>query len=322
MLLFYYGTDTGRLRQAVDALTVRYRTKHAGNSNLFLLDVSDENDRTELERTLKNLSFFREPMFIAARNVFSEKTASSLVKDLFSDDLLIRDRDLVLLVYEYGDAPSLSKDNKRLFTSLMEQAHEHKEFLPLTGAKHTAWIQAFCKERECTLAPQDATHLVNLVGEDTWTLMTELAKLCAWQRSGRIPREAIGRLAVPALLQASAFGLTDALTAGNKRRALKELEQHLAQGAKPHSLFAVYAFTIRNILTIKDLSERGLAPARIAKQAGIHPFVVSKNFPAAKRFDTQRLLNAYDWLSRADKATKNGQWDPVDALYDFILTVM
>lgn len=322
MILFYHGPDAGRLRQEVDSLTVRYRTKHAGSSNLFLLDASLSGDRDELERTLKNRSFFQEPTFIAVRSTFADKASATLLRDLLSDDSLSGDRDTVLLVYEYSDTKELSKGNKRLFTRLTKLAREHKEFPTLTKEKRAGWMQAFCKERDCVLTTPVASKLVNTVGEDTWTLMGEMAKLCSWQERGTIPTEAVDRLATPIAREKNAFGLTDALAAGNKKQALKELEQQLAQGIEPPFIFTMYAFAVRSMLIVKDLSEQGLAPARIATQAGMHPFVVSKNLPAAQRYDIQQLLDAHAWLSKADRSTKTGQWDPVDALYDFILTVI
>jgi DNA polymerase-3 subunit delta len=149
-----------------------------------------------------------------------------------------------------------------------------------------------------------------------------MEKLCAWQGSGVIGPEAVRRVSVPSSPQGHIFALTDALAGRDKRGTLRELARQLAVGAEPHYLLSMYAFALRNVLSVKDLTARGMPPGTVASRMKLHPFVVSKSLGAARRFSVPELVAAHRWLARADRDTKRGARDPVDALYDFVLSVM
>jgi DNA polymerase III delta subunit len=195
-------------------------------------------------------------------------------------------------------------------------------FDQFSGAKLTTWMQAFCAERGCTLGAREARLIVSRVGSESWVLLTELAKLCAWQGTGAITTDGIELLTSPADPQSNVFALTDALARRDKRAVLRELADQLAHGADPTYLLSMYAFAIRNMLMVKDVAGRGAPPRTIASVTGLHPFVVTKTLTATAGYAQDRLLSAHAWLAEGDRAVKGGRWDATDALYDFVLSVV
>lgn len=321
MILFYYGTDDGRMSHAVHALTKRYRSKH-GATNLFVLDTDDREQLIRARQALKNRSFFSEPTFIALRYVFDTPEAADMLCETLADGVIADDTNTVLLVWQQGTEKKLTKQHKALFHVLESHSKTMSAYEPQTGGELLSWMQAFCKSRGCTLSSAVASELIAITGEESWTLMNEMAKLCAWQRHGEIPRSIVHRMATPTAGEANVFALTDAVSARNKRAVLRELDRQLGLGSEPHYLLAMYAFAIRNLITIKDLAERGMTVHAIARTGGLHPFVVKKGLAASRRFQTDELLRAHTWLSQADRDTKNGSRDTLDTLYDFVLSVM
>lgn len=320
MILFYYGTDAGRLSEASSILTERYRAKHGG-TNLFLCDATEPEQLNTALGALKSRSFFSEPTFVSIRDAFSSPEAAQALTETLADGHVTSDKEVVLLFREQGTEKELAKNHKLLWKSLTEQA-QITILDPLSGGQLTAWMQKFCKERGCTLSPAVAALLVATVGDESRTLVNEMSKLCAWQQQGILTEQAVRVLATPTDRQANVFALTDAISERSKRGVLRELHSQMAMGNEAHYLLSMYAFAIRNLITIKDLAERGLTAPVIAKQAGMHPYVAKKGLVASRNYETDELTRAHAWLAQADKDTKNGVRDATDTLYDFVLSVL
>lgn len=321
MILFYYGTDGGRIWLAAHALIERYRAKHA-STNLFLCDASEPGTFAQVERALKHRSFFSEPTFVALRGVFSTSSAAQVLATQLANGIIASDTGTVLCIYEYATKKQLTAAHRTLYRTLIEQSKEQTEFEPLSGNPLKAWMRSFCAERGCTISDSDAELLTHIAGSDSWTLMGEMAKLCAWQVSGRIGTDAVTALAVRSERTTDVFGLTDALATRDKRSILQELERQLNGGAEPHYLLAMYGFTVRNLLMVSDLAGRGMDASSIARKSGLHPFVARKTLAASRAYTPGTLETLHAWLAEADRKTKDGAWDAADALYDFVLSAV
>ncbi|HXV26958.1 MAG TPA: DNA polymerase III subunit delta [Candidatus Paceibacterota bacterium] len=322
MIIVYHGTDGGRLHLAVRHLTARFGEKHPGSAGPARLDLEQAGHGDALEQALRNRSFFNEPSLVIVRNAFAGDASAELAHRLLEDGNTARAGDTVLVIREDRSEKDLAKASRKLWKLLNGQAKQTRSFEPLTGAKLTAWMKEYCAERGCTLDAAACALLQAGAGTDSWNLVHEMDKLCAWKGSGTLGADAVRAVGVPVRQEAHIFALTDALAGRDKRGSLRELERHRAQGADPHYLLSMYAFAVRNLLAVKDLSERGLAPAAIASRAKLHPFVVKKTLGASRRFTPAELAGIHGWLVHADRATKRGVRDAGDALYDFVLSVL
>lgn len=321
MILFYHGADGARIAEATEQLVSRYRTAYATACSLYRVDAGAQGGLTELERVLKYPSFFRQPALVVIRNAFPDPIVAKELTGLLRVPEA-QDKETVILIRQEGTEGALRKSSKQLWELLGKTAKENRLFEPLSGSRLTAWMKEFCAARGCTLNPASVPLLTALTGTDSWLLMSEMEKLCAWQGTGIIGPDAVRLLTYPAGAQSSIFALTDALANRDKRNALNELDRQLSSGTDPHYLLSMYAFAIRNILAVKDLADRGTGPAEVAAKSGLHPFVAKKTLVAAGHYDAEALRAAHRWLWAADRATKNGGRDATDTLYDFLLSAI
>jgi len=79
----------------------------------------------------------------------------------------------------------------------------------------------------------------------------------------------------------------------------------------------VYHF--ENLLSVSDFIKKGnsFSSQSIAKQCGLHPFVAGKAISQARKFSEGLLLKRFNYLAGLDIASKNGQVNLEDALYNF-----
>jgi DNA polymerase-3 subunit delta len=187
------------------------------------------------------------------------------------------------------------------------------EYAPLGGAELQKWITAQAKERKLKLSPGAAQTLAGLVGGDLWALANDLDKLAAHAGG-----EAVDELAVADLVSgghnSKVWDLTDALVAGDERKALTVLQRLLVDGEPPPLLSSVVARQYRQLVMVKDMRERRAAPDEVARASGVPAFRVNAVGAIAARYSWPMLRAAYQRLLDADLSVKRGLQDDESAL--------
>ena len=117
------------------------------------------------------------------------------------------------------------------------------------------------------------------------------------------------------------FRLTDAIGNQNKKLALQLLNQQLINtDPKEHPrIFSMIIRQFRLLIQIKDvLAKQTVSQASLAKQLGLHPFVVSKTLPQTNKYTLEQLKNIYQKLLMVDIKIKTGQAPP-ELLLDILI---
>ena len=93
---------------------------------------------------------------------------------------------------------------------------------------------------------------------------------------------------------------------------------NLALGNDPYYLISLIAGQFRNLLSVKDLSERGITQAEIVKKTGLHPFVVRKTMNQIAKFKTEELKLQYRAVLDMEIKSKTGISSFTDSLFNLI----
>lgn len=310
MLILFHGTDTFRIRQAVDG---QCRSFNDGSAcRPVRIDCTDADAADELERQLKYPSFFGDRKLVIATNA-AHRTMGDIL-DRFDPATL--DDIILIAVQDTGVKGADAKILKRLLGS----ADRHEEFLPLKGAALSAWVTQFCADRQTAIEPAAVREITRRAADDTGRLAGELEKLCAYA-AGAPVTEPMVRLLTAERPERDEWELSNALAGHDKRAMVAALWRRVQEGTPEQLLLGSVASGLRNLLIIKQLSAQRLAPAAIAKRAGIHAFVVSKTLARAAASDERRLRGASVALSRLDRDAKDGRADTVDGMFSVILSL-
>ena len=107
------------------------------------------------------------------------------------------------------------------------------------------------------------------------------------------------------------FNLADAIVGGQGKDVFEMMREQYDQGKDVLYLFAMILRQFRILLQIRDFFERDDNPQsdRIAKELGLHPFVVKKALPLAKRYSMKELQKIYSDLLDLDAKIKTGRGD-------------
>src|SRR3989344_3900806 len=135
MIIFLYGSDSYRLKQARDEIVKRYKDKYPSGFNLFSFNASDISFLDTLEEAVKSLSFFGEHKLILLRNIFLKKSQADAVLEYIDKYDLGATKDVTLLVVEDNLGKNLSVKHRGLFQLLLDKSSLVKNIEPLSDTK-------------------------------------------------------------------------------------------------------------------------------------------------------------------------------------------
>lgn len=242
-------------------------------------------------------------LFASARSLIIEQlSVNRLAWEALNEQLALISEDLTLILIE-------SKPDKRTRTykSLQKQAtlHDAKELDP---SALTCWAAAWVRERGSELGQSEANLLVERVGPHQERLASELEKLTLHQK---ISEDLIVDL-VEATPQSSAFDLLDAVLLRQPGR-VADLIGSIRSNNDPYQLFGLLAISIYNLAVVVS-APKPLDQSRVAREAGIHPYVVGKLAGVANNMSSVEIGVLARELARLDRANKSSGVDPWDSL--------
>ena len=342
MIIFLYGSDGYRLKENVDTIVGAYRKKHESGISYYRFDFSDrylinhtiagfvrQGGFESLANAVKTVSFFDEARLIVIKNIFSgglrlAKGGYSYfgeLKALIDDFKITNDRKTILVFVENKAENDLKKTDKNLFIFLSSQNNLVRSIGYLTGAKLTSWVKSKFKENGHHVPSVVADCLISAVGNESWALANEVNKLSNYKKSGTVTEKDIDLL-VNRKEDSKIFDLVDAVGNQNKAKAFEMMYRLTNSGHDPHYLLSMLVYHFENLLSVSDMLSRSLAAGSgdIAKKCGLHPFVARKAASQASRFSKEDLLSKFNRLAELDVASKNGQVNLEDALYNFVVS--
>ncbi len=206
---------------------------------------------------------------------------------------------------------ALSKSNPAfpIFASIARTV----ECAPLQKGRVAQWIKDVAKEKGVKFAEGVPERLAELVGADLWALDNELEKLAAYAKGETVDAAALGELVSDAR-ETKTWELTDAVVAGNERRAVSAMQRMLTAGEAPQMLLVMVGRQYRQLVLLKDARERRLAREEAQRVSGVLPWKLNEMGALADRYTWPGLRRAYRRVLEADLSVKRGLQDDESSL--------
>ncbi len=305
MIYFYYGEDAFRARETVLQLKKKFIELYdTSGHNTETIDVSD----FSLEKfftSVKAQGFLASKKCIILKNIFSHKKFADIQDALISYFKTLKnskDENYIILWQE-----GLPRQNLKLFKYLKELCTPLnccKEFAPLDERQRVTWLQSQAKTLGKTIDREACELLMAYTGEDSWALYHELQKLCSYVAGTKITATAVTKL-VHAMQADIMFDFLDAMSALQKPRALKLMEEYLQNDTDRQKLFGMILRQFRLIVQTKEASSNASNSYAIAERLKLHPFVAKKMLEHSRNFTKKQLQTIYARLVSLDMLLKN-----------------
>ena len=305
MILFFYGEDVYRLNQKIKALKDKFISASLGDTNLAILDGATIS-YDEIARQILAMPFLSKSRLVIVNNLFGAKK-ESLEKII--DFLPKVPKSTVLVVAQEGNPDRRTSLYKKLNKPGVSQ-----EFKLLETDQLRRWINREVENLRGNIDSAAISKLIEYVGSDLWRMANEIGKLTAYSK--QLTAENVELLVQPQI-QSNIFTLMDAIAAKNTKATIRELYRLYGEGKAEAYILSMIVLQYRNLLIIKDLSDRAggqINSYTIAKQAGLHPFVAQKNLALVGKYELSDLKKIYQTLSEFDTAIKTGKMESRVAL--------
>ena len=305
MLIFLYGQDTYRLNLKLKEIIQEYKKTHQSGLNLLYLEGENIGFQ-DFQDQFQQATMFKEKKMVILRNIFQNQD----FKEKFIKDIkkLISSEDIILIV-EKRDVPA----NNSLFKALKKKAR-CQEFKPLEKGQLKHWTKKEFEKHKTQIKPEALERLIEFVGNDLWRLSNEIKKLVSFkQKNSQVQAEDVNVLIRPKI-ETDIFTTIDCIAQNNKKRAIELLKKHLEKGDSPLYLLSMINFQFRNLLIIRDLIDQNTSFYLISQKANLHPYVVKKSYPLAKKFKLSELKKIYQKIFEVDLNIKTGKIEPETAL--------
>lgn len=216
------------------------------------------------------------------------------------------------------------KPDKRLAgTKALLDIAETKEFKPLQGPQLQQWAAGFAAAHGSDLPPAAWKVLLEAIGNDQYQLSQEIAKLALHAAGRAITPADVEELAVPSD-EGVIWTMTDLLSAGDKKGALRYAERMLSRGGDMYGMWAILLSGVRNLVAVSAAVQAGVTDSKaIAEETGVHPFALRSLMPYAKRAAAGGAIARYcGRIADDDVSLKTGAYRATDEAPEELLCLI
>ena len=308
-LLFLYGNDelaiSRRLRQ------IQSRFDKQGLNTAFL-DASSANEN-ELNQAVNAMPFLGEKRLVFLDNP-SRRTSTPANREKFIQFLLSGPASTMVILHEIVEQREVGKHwlekyagkGVKLETCLLPRQWEM-----------TDWIMAETKRQKGQMEPAAAGLLAEFTGDDTRLAAQEITKVLTYVNHSRSIHMADVQAVCVYSAEGEIFPLVDAISTGDKPKALKLLHR-LLEDQEAQAFWGMIIRQFRLLIQAREILEGGGNINTVKEKAGISPYEAKKVFLQAQRFTLPGLENIYHQLLEIDEGAKTGQVS-IDLALDMLI---
>lgn len=153
------------------------------------------------------------------------------------------------------------------------------------------FIRQRCEDLDCRIDHAAVEALVEQIGPDLHRLTTELDKLVAYVESGAAIGEDDVSFVVSGDRPVTAWQFAEAVADRDCTRAMQRLAALMNEGETPYGLHALLVRTLRDLMAVRALLDRGLSDVRsISAALGRPDWQVKRMLRQARSFTGPELL--------------------------------
>ena len=181
-------------------------------------------------------------------------------------------------------------------------------------------VRSMATGRGFTITADAAERLIQLVGEDTVHLDSELQKIALAHRGNDAVNTAEVESLVAQTAEVKPWDFVNAFAERNLKKCLHL--RPLLKSVSPYALLAMCTTRVRELICAKSLANRGHgSPENISQALNVKPAWRVKQYPLwARRYTEAELRQALVLSRDAERAMKSGA-DPEVAFMDWVIAV-
>lgn len=246
------------------------------------------------------------PMMSSAQVVVArefDKVSDAEIEAL--KNYLRRPNPSTVLVFQTTDL-----DKRRTLSTILLKGCAVVECSRIGDQEAIAWAQAFARKQGYQFSPPAVGQLIGMTGTSLNILSKEIEKLMLYVGKGGTITPVDIEAVVVRSREFSSFDLTDAVLAGDAKKALKLLHRLLGQNEEPVALVGVLAWLYRQMLMAHDMMQNNVPREEIVRDLRMPPGRVTPFLTAVRRKSESDIRRGIIRLAEVDVALKSSRATP------------
>jgi len=310
MYILIHGEDTYRSRAHLHSLIASFKKKRDPQGlNVAMLDGKKMVPK-DLWNELGVMPFLAEKRLLVLHG-FLEHGEKELQEALCEKLTAGAYKDTAVIIFHETGVKTGKGSSKNPLLDFLKTQPYSTAFPLLQEFEREAWVKNEVQKQGGSITTGAARLIATCVTE-TWQLAQVTEQACALAGAEEIQRPHVEPFIEPSIND-NIFAFTDALAAGHTTLALELLHEQRRADANEFYLLTMITRQFRILLELHDLNPREEQAA--AKETGLHPFVIKKSLPLAKRYAENQLQRVYNNLLLIETALKTTAV-PADTLVD------
>jgi DNA polymerase-3 subunit delta len=294
-LYLFYGNDKFAIQKEIKKWISGFLTKDPDGSNLSILK---ENEFTlnELLSESFSIPFLSEKRLIICHQAYKLISES---KKFFKKIAELPESSVVVFV------ETDIKKNSVFIKELTKLKAEIKEFTK-SNKQNIALVNSLLKTHNKQLSSDLIEELIYGLDENASKIEQELTKLILFSQNDQITKQELYQVVnlSPAL---SVFKITDHICSKNHSLAIKTLNELISKNEDLIMLFYLIAKHFRNLILIKDLTEKNFSTPEIEKFTTLKTFTINNLKYQIKNFSFKTLEQTLNTILDIDTKIKTGK---------------
>ncbi len=317
----FYGIEEYRIKRACQIIRERLVPEEEREMNEIQVNLS-EVPLDVLIQEAETPPFFGNRRLIIGQNALFLTGTKERTKVEHNIEELLRyianplDSSVVILI-----APTEKLDKRKKIVKELEKHARMVNFEPLNEKELSIWVRKQIEKEGAQIRPEAVIRLIELIGNDLYTLHNECKKLSTYVgRGGVVTPQMIDQL-TPRTLEQDVFKLIDQVARRKTDQALAVLYDLLQNREEPIRILALIIRQFRILLQVYTLTSQGKSEREIASILGLHPYPVKLAVRQCRAFSEKSLRTLLRKAIEADQGIKTGRIEKRFALEHLLLQI-
>lgn len=297
MITTLTGKNIFQVHEARKHITSDFVVKH-GEFSIEVFDTDIEDIRV-LHTALNTVPFLVDQKLVILNNPseskeMTEKLQAWLEQKSVSVEVLVVD-------------PTI--DKRTSWFKFLQKNTDFNVFEPIDEFSLKKWVRLRVEERGSTIDESAVTLLIRSAGFDQMSLSMEIDKLCDY--TDKITSAIVAELVEPTF-EDTVFNLLEALFRGEGKTSYKLLNELKSRKTDSFEVISMIGWQVSILITI--VANRSMPVDQLSKQSKIHPYVLQKNMPLARKLSIQNTKQLLEYVVQAELSIKKDSEKPERAL--------
>lgn len=183
------------------------------------------------------------------------------------------------------------------------------------------WIRSFFTKEGVQITEDAVSLLVELKGQDSAGIKTDLEKLAAFSGGKKIEAADVKKLVGHSVTE-TIYNLVDAIDAKDAGWVFRILEDMDSQGKEVPEIIGYIASHIRGVQKAALAASQGKRPEDLAREAKMHPYRAKKLMEHARKYTPARIARWNELILETDREIKTGLKNAKLALEMLVVALM